>query len=240
MDVVIHNVELSAFSGAQVFVLTLEYLNPDGSAYYTDPVTGDPVFATSVIPTEAFESRAAEYGIDPDTEWEELLELMFYARFLPEGDDPTDPDGLWLAPTVSHARQHRRKRIRAVRGRGQVRGVVGEPPGRAIITEALMLTRTEDADHPLEFLREHTPFSAEHIRVKATYVHQRRSEIRAELDGRSSVAELTRLSDDSGDRARRRPRIGQREPAEVLARRLLGPGAVDDIESAREIPRPSR
>jgi hypothetical protein len=202
-------------------------------------VTGDPVMAQTTMPTDTFESRAADYGLDPATEWNQLVDLVFYERFIPDRGDGPDPDGLWLAPTVQHARKHRQKLIKAIRGKGRVRGIVGEPPGRVIINEALMLARTEAADDPLEFLRENAPISADHMRVKAQHTHRRRNQARADAAGRSSV-ELADLDAPARTMAARRSRVGARESAEVLARRLLGPQAVTDTPPDPELPYPTR
>lgn len=219
MDITVHHVELSVWGGQQVFVSTVELPRTPGMDI--DNIT------VRVTPIDTFESLAAEYQIDPDSQtgWDQLLELLFYGRM--EGDTPedvfTDPDSLLNAPTIAHARAKKQAKVRARRGAGKLRGATGVSPDKAILNNATALL-SSGAEDPLEFIKRNAPMSRPHLRVKEEHTRRLRVAAKARAAGRNT-REMT--AEDGAHPRRVTPKVGQRESAEALASRLLGPPQVE-------------
>lgn len=218
IDILVHHAELSVQGGRQVYVMTVETVRDDQPEGRLNDV------GVHLMETETFESRAAEYGVDLDADdaWDQLFDLVLGGSQVNEdvNDQLADPDHLWNAPTIAHARKERLRRIHKVRGGGALRGVPGKSRNRVISNTAIGLENSEEED-PLEFIRRTAPMSPEHIKIKQEFTRRRRNLIRARRAGRHPLR-LTDMS-EVDDQVRRDMRLRTpRESAEELAQRLLG------------------
>jgi hypothetical protein len=230
MDVVIHHVELSLVGGDQpVYVVTIEDPN-----FVDNTGSGAAGAFVQVMPTEVFETRAAEYDIDPAAEgaWEMLFDLVFGDQHVGQGaaEQLNDPDWLLNAPTSKHARAAQLKKIRKVLGKGKTRGVPGTSVHRAVLNDATGVMNSETED-PLEFIKRTAPMSPDHIRVKQEFTRRRRNLRRVRRAGRNPT-ELTDVDAQDVDAqvVKDMQRLPVRESAEALAQRLLGDVPVEDRE----------
>lgn len=232
MNIEIEHVELSTLGGTQVYVLTLNLTHDDGRTETMARVT----------PVDTFESRAAEYGIDPSTAagWDDLMHLVIYERYLEQSgeDQLADPEHLFNAPTVADARRAALKAVKTRRGKGRLTGKRGNSRHlAATIGEATALTNSGAVD-PLEFIKATAPMDADHMRVKQEFTRRRRNALRAARAGRNTV-ELVDLDAATEQAARDTRGMPDRESAEALADRLLGGPPTDDRRPPRP-PRPAR
>jgi hypothetical protein len=196
----------------------------------------------AMMPTDVFESRAAEYGIDPESPdgWDDLLHLVF----APKGPQPSieaqlaDPDHLFNAPTIEHARQVKMRQIRKAMGTRRLRGVLGVSEHRALIDEATRIAHS-DAEDPLEFIKRTAPMSPEHIVVKAENIRRIRHQYKARRLGLDPHRAYTpeELEQHAKRRAMKKDQAPTRESADKLAIRLLG-APMGDPRSDRLPPRP--
>lgn len=222
MDVTVHHVELSTDGDRTMYVATCEYAHDDGT---TD-------LGPVIVPIDAFETRAAEYDIDPATKsgWTDLLHLVFYDVF----DDETpeqqlaDPQHLWNAPSVSAARKAKLAKLKARRGKGKLTGRPGKSAERVLLQQATAITNSGSED-PLEFIKRTAPMSESHIRVKREHTRRTRNHIRARRAGRSPV-ELTDVNAATEQAAVDTPAL-TRESAEQLAERLGVPLDLEEDDS---------
>jgi hypothetical protein len=216
MDITVHHVELSILAGRQVYVSTVEMPRPEGAEL--------PNIIVRITPADTFESLAAEYQIDPDSPggWDDLLELLFYGRTLGASaeDELADPDGLFNAPTVEHARKAKLAKIRKHRGKGRLRGAPGRSEHRGILGNALGLEHSAEED-PLEFIKRTAPMSREHIKIKAAYTHHQRNQVRARRAGANNARQM--LTEEQQADGRRDMKLWRRESPEELRERLFGP-----------------
>ena len=235
MDITVHNAELSVIGQTEVFVLTLELTQKDGS---TDHIGW-------VLPSEVFESRAAEYGLDPVNDWDQLLALVLYENHL--GQDPeallADPDHLFNAPTVAHARKAQLAKIKKWRGTGKIRGLTGPPANRGTLENATALASSGDDIDPLQFIKDNAPISAERIAVRTEYTRRRRNLMRARRAGRNTVdlVDLDAASNQAAADTHRAARPARRHlTGEQLAARLLRPEVIDPNRPPRTAGRDRR
>ena len=235
MDVIIHHVELSLFMGSQpAYVITIE------DPRFVDETGGGAVgVMVSLMPTEIFESRAAEYDIDVTKPggWDDLIDLVFASSHGAEQSlyaELADPDFLFNAPTVAHARKAKLRAIRKARGTGKVRGLTGEAVHRGVLDNATGVGNS-GAEDPIEFIKRTAPMSPEHIKVKQEYTRRRRNLIRVRREGRTAT-ELVEMVDGVDDQVKRDMKMRTRETPEEMARRLLG----DLPEEYREAKLPPR
>ena len=215
MNIDIHHVELSMRGSEPVYVVTIE-----------DPeFEGEPGMGSSVhvMPTDVFETRAAEYDIDVTKTggWEQVLDLVFGEQLPGEsvGGQLADPQFLLNAPTIAEAREAKLGKIRGVLGEGKLRGMPGTSKHRAILNDANAVTNSGEED-PLEFIKRTAPMSRDHIKVKQEFTRRRRNLIRAKRAGRHPI-ELGDLAEVDAQ-VKRDMAIPTRESAEDLAVRLLG------------------
>lgn len=219
-DLVIHHVELSAAGSAQIYVATLGV-----GALLDDPTV--PALRAEIMETDVFESRAAEYGIDPNSDggWDDILHLVFASHDEGTGiaTQLTDPDHLFNAPSVEHARRVEMRRIRKAMGARTLRGEPGISDHRILVGEATRLL-TSEAEDPIEFIKRTAPMSAEHIAVKAENIRRIRHQFKARRLGLNPNRAYTPEELDAHAK-RRAVRLNQapvRESADQLATRLLG------------------
>lgn len=240
-DILVHHVELSYLRDIPHYVAVV------GDGF----VSGDngeqfPAFRAKVMPADVFESRAAEYGIDPDSPggWDDILHLVL----APQGEDDRtveqeldDPDHLWNAPTVEHARRTKMARVRKAMGAGKLRGVTGVSEHRLLLNEATRIQES-DAEDPLEFIKRTAPMSREHIAVKQEFVRRHRHKAKArrlglDPDRAYSEKELEQHAKRQAAKAAKAvDQQPQRETPDQLAIRLLG-APLDDARGDRMPPR---
>jgi len=219
------------------YVVTIE-----DPRYVIDAEKGIFGVRASIMPADIFESRAAEYGIDVNAEggWDEVFEMVF--GDIEHADksvaaELADPDHLYNAPTVEHARKVRVTRLRKKRGAGKLRGTTGIAETKVLADDALGLAHSGTED-PLEFIKRTAPMSREHIRVKQEFVRRHRNVVRARRQGLNprDLTDPTKATTQAEQVTRREALAQQRETADELARRLLG-GGLDDIAEISLPPR---
>lgn len=222
-DLVVHHVDLSILGDQAFFMATVEHER-----------IGDAVYVRgSMIPVDCFESRAAEYNIDPQspTGWHDLLQLVIVGDRAkgPIEDQLNHPDHLFNAPTVDHARRAILGRIRTHLGGRKLRGEPGVSNRRMIANQATAIGDS-GAEDPLEFIKRMAPMSAEHIAVKAEFTRRRRAHIRALRERRNPMRlQDFDAADDQAQQSMRRDMrlMPPRESVDELAARLLGQPAPD-------------
>jgi hypothetical protein len=219
MDITIHHVELSVLDQVPVYVATTEFVHDDGS------VDLMPV----IMPTTTFESMAAEYDVSPNTAkgWADLLALVFgdiHHRQTVE-DQIADPDALWNAPSVAHARKAKLAAVKARLGKGKLTGRPGASTERATLNEAAPVENS-DTEDPIEFIKRTAPMSASHIKVKREHTRRVRNHVRARRRGGNPV-QLVDV-EAATEQATTDMQIPERETADQLATRLLGQPLDDD------------
>lgn len=210
-DILIHHVELSVVKEELLYFITMERERLD-----------DFVGLTAIVaPAEAFETRAAEYGVNTNskTGWDDLFHLFFVPDPRSLDDEMGDPDFLFNAPSIAHARDAKLGRIREQLAGRKLRGVTGESPHRMLVGDAVPLTNSGPED-PLGFIKRTAPMSRDHIAVKQEFVRRQRNIIRTKRAGRHPTL-MTDLADAS-QQAVRDMSLHRRESAEELAKKLLG------------------
>ena len=232
-DLLIHHVELSYLKDEPHYVISSQ------EGVLTDDPT-IPAMHGHLVPATVFESRAAQYGIDPDSPggWDELLLLVLG----PQGEDGVsvaeeldDPEHLYNAPTVEHARKAKLRKIRKAMGTRKLRGVPGVSENRLLIDEATQIEHS-DAEDPLEFIKRTAPMSPEHIAVKAEHTRRLRITAKARrlgLDPNRGYSEAELEQHAKRQAMRTTP---TRESADQLAIRLLG-APLGDAQADRVPPR---
>lgn len=237
-DILVHHAELSYVDGEPHYVVAVQ----EGELYGENIPEGAVALTCHLLPADIFESRAAEYGIDPTTDegWEDILHMVFVpvsdSRAIPEKIE--DPDFLYNAPTIEHARKAHLRTIRKALGSRKLRGVPGVSEHRLLINEATRIAHS-DAEDPIEFIKRTAPMSEEHIRVKQEYVRRHRHKVKARrlgLDPNRAYSPAE-LEQHAKRRAMKKDQAPTRESAEKLAIRLLG-APLDDVRGDRLPPRP--
>jgi hypothetical protein len=231
-DLLVHHVELSHLKNETFYVITLG----DG-VMDDDPAI--PALRVELGPTDMFESRAAEYGIDPDSEggWDDILHLVL----APQGDvGPIDeqmahPDHLFNAPTIEHAREAKLRQIRKAMGTRKLRGVTGVSEHRVLVNEATRMM-TSEAEDPIEFIKRTAPMSREHMIVKQEFVRRHRNLVRVRRLGLDPGRAYTPVELEQHEKRRAMKKDPARESPDQLAVRLLGT-SMDDIRGDRLPPR---
>jgi hypothetical protein len=229
-DLVVHNAEHSVFGDEEVFILSVTVTYDDGSTREM----------AELMPADIFESRAAEYDIDPTTEqgWSDVLHMVLYENHLGQDAEEqlADPDHLLNAPTIGHARRKHLERVHRVRGKGRLRGQVGPPESRNILNNARMLATSGDAEDPLEFIRRKAAISKPHMRVKKEFTRRRRNAVRARRQGRARIemADADSATRQAARDMRMRP---QRMSPEKLGEWLWGAPVTDPRNPPRNPPK---
>jgi hypothetical protein len=217
-DLLVHHVELSYLKDEPYYVITL------GDGVMDDDPTA-PALRVELGPTDMFESRAAEYGIDPDSEdgWDDILRLVL----APQGnlgsieEQLVHPDHLFNAPTIEHARKVKLGQIRKAMGTRRLRGVTGVSEHRLLIGEATQITHS-DAEDPIEFIKRTAPMSAAHIAVKTENIRRIRHSFKARRLGLDPDRAYSPEELEQHAKRRAMKKAPTRESAEKLAARLLG------------------
>lgn len=144
-----------------------------------------------LLPHDTLEWRCAEYGYDPDTDLEEVLDAVMLEPHEVEGQDGDDPD-LFGADTTEIARTRHRRRHRKHRNKVRdslVSAPVVVPGVPDVITAGLTAKQALLAHSPIS--RAHLEVKAEHVReVRARDRQQRRE--RPERPGRPDAQQLRR------------------------------------------------
>lgn len=217
-DLVVHHVELSTVSSDMFYVATLGV-----GSMLDDPTI--PALKAEIMPTDVFESRAAEYGIDPESDggWDDIFHLVF----APPGEagaieaQLNDPDHLFNAPTIEHARKAKMRKIRKVMGVRKLRGELGVSDHRILVGEATRML-TSEAEDPLEFIKRTAPMSAEHIAVKAENIRRIRHQFKTRRLGLDPNRAYSPAELEAHAKKRAMKKNPTRESADQLAVRLLG------------------
>lgn len=224
-DLVVHHVDMLQLRDKQLYVASVEHEKFDDFIGLT----------ARIIPTGAFETHAAIYDIDTDTEdgWDDLLHLMFGPQDEPGPieEELANPDHWLNAPTIEHARKAKVRKVRAAMGQRRLLGMPGHSEHRLAIREAKNVV-SSDAEDPLEFIKRTAPMSPEHIAVKQEFVRRKRHLARARRAGLG-------VNDLVGPGQPRRGLDDQaqaRESPEQLARRWLG-RPLDEVSETRLPPR---
>jgi len=234
-DIFIHHAEMSLVGGEPHYVVAVQ----EGELYGDDIPEGAVALTCHLLPADIFESRAAEYGIDPETPggWDDILHIVF----APVQDSRTiseqlaDPDHLYNAPTTEHARKAKLLQVRKAMGARKLRGVLGVSEHRLLINEATRIEES-DAEDPIEFIKRTAPMSHEHIRVKQEYVRRTRITSKARRLGLDPNRAYTPEELEQHEKRRAMKKEPQRESADKLAIRLLG-APMDDVRGDRLPPR---
>jgi len=230
-DLLVHHVELSYLRDEPHYVVTL------GVGVMEDDPTA-PALRVELMPADIFESRAAEYGIDPDSEggWDDILHIVL----APQGDVGSveqylaDPDHLFNAPTVEHARHAHMRRIRKAMGTRKLRGVTGISEHRVLVNEATRMMESE-AEDPLEFIKRTAPMSPDHMAVKQENIRRIRHQFKARRLGLDPNRAYTPEELDAHTKRRAMKLTPTRESADQLATRLLG-APLDSPRSPDRLP----
>ena len=204
-EILVHHAELSLRGDEPFYVISIE-----------DERREDFVgLRGHIMPADTFESRAAEYELDPEspTFWDDVFQITLFNKTNHDTieDHLADPDHLFNAPTVAHARAAALGRARKYLGKRRLRGLPGHSEHRLMMARATSLMTSEDED-PLEFIKRTAPMSPEHMYVKREFVRRQRDRVRMRRE--KLDADNERVRD-----MRLRPR---REGPEQLAQRLLG------------------
>lgn len=201
MDIVIHQVDIVDKNDQEMFVMSVEYLTGE-----------NPQRVLMIRPTDVFETRVAEYDLDPD-DIETILEVVFYEMFLTiDGEDKSKT--LHVAPTKAIARKEYMRRIREMCDNGKLIGMIGNSP-YVPTTPGDVVVASSGTEDPVEFLRRELVMSPEHIAVKRAYVNAIVAETRKQHREREQVRAARRI----GGRRRR-------ESPQELKQQLIsgGPG----------------
>lgn len=231
-DLVVHHVELSTVNSDPLYVATLGV-----GSMLDDPTI--PALKVEIMPTDVFESRAAEYDIDPESDggWDDLFHLVF----APPGEVDSvatqlvDPDHLFNAPTIEHARKAKMRKIRKAMGARKLYGATGVSEHRILVGEATRML-TSEAEDPLEFIKRTAPMSMEHIAVKAENIRRIRHQFKARRLGLDPHRAYTPAELEAHAKKRAMKKAPTRESADALAIRLLG-APLDDTRGDRLPPR---
>jgi len=244
-DLLVHHVELSLLRNEPFYIMMVQ----DGELLGTPehPAPEGAIACRAVLaPATVFESRAAEYGIDPDSPggWDDLLHLVIAPKGEEDRDvaaELADPDHLFNAPTIEHARKAKMARIRKAMGTRKLRGVPGVSEHRLLAQDATRIAES-DAEDPLEFIKRTAPMSPEHIAVKQEFVRRHRHKVKArrlglDPDRAYSEKELEQHAKRRAAKAAKKvDQQPQRETPDQLATRLLG-APLDDVQADRLPPR---
>lgn len=138
--------------------------------------------ATHVLPIDAVEWRAAEYGLDPVADHDEVLAIVLAEPHVPAPDD-TDVFQLWNAPTVADARAALRARHAHVRVTGQV----GPPPATGSFPGGRVVLRATATDDPLDVLRAERADRAR-VAIMAEHITAQRAQLRRQRRTRTGPA----------------------------------------------------
>jgi hypothetical protein len=201
MDIVIHQVDIVDRNDQELFVMSVEYLQGE-----------EPHRVAMIRPTDVFETRVAEYDLDPD-DIETILEVIFYEMFLTiEEEDKSKT--LHIAPTKEIARKEYMRRIRKMCDNGKLIGMTGNSP-YVPTTPGDVVVASSGTEDPVEFLKRELVMSPEHISVKRAYVNAIVAETRKQHKQREQIRAARRL----GGRRRR-------ESPQELRQQLIsgGPG----------------
>jgi hypothetical protein len=168
-----------------------------------------------IAPRWYLESIAAELEIDPDDR-DTLLDVALYRPELPDHPGWDDGDWLYGAPSITHARESHLALIRQVKGEhGRAIGVPGVTPERRRVTPqpwSRVLLDSDDHGDPLDVIKEHSPISAEHLKVRREHrdmirgIHRARKRAMATQQTAAATVDLS-----------------ARQSAEDLRTQLLGP-----------------
>ena len=201
MDIVIHQVDIVDRDDQELFVMSVEYLQGE-----------EPHRVAMIRPVDVFETRVAEYDLDPD-DIETILEVIFYEMFLTI-DEEDKSKTLHIAPTKEIARKEYMRRIRKMCDNGKLIGVTGNSP-YAPTTPVDVVVASSGTEDPVEFLKRELVMSPEHIAVKRAYVNAIVAETRKQHKQREQIRAARRL----GGRRRR-------ESPQELRQQLIsgGPG----------------
>lgn len=224
MKITVEHVELSLQDDRHMYVMTVHSI-----------VDGVEERRIHFMEHDIFESRAAEYDIDPEAPggWDDLFDMVITGSYIHGSADQqlVDPNFLLNAPTVAHARKTELAKIRKARGNGTLRGATGHAETRGLSMTARGIDNSGDED-PLEFVKRTAPMSREHIRVKQEYTRRRRNVIRTRNAGRHPL-ELSDVSDADAQVRRDMAlnRVPPRETPHQLAARLLGDPVEAPVDS---------
>ncbi|MGX9924170.1 hypothetical protein ACWIG4_30450 [Streptomyces sp. NPDC002248] len=168
---------------------------PNGWMWGVESQVGDEPMHLSIFPPDTLEWRAAEYGFDLETEFDQVLDLVLHSRFIPNPMDiknfetdaaaqqgytvasPIDlgyayprgttvPVHLYNAPSIEQAREAQLIRLEAAKQENSVLEVAS--------TGARTLRASSSL---LQAIREGTPIEPESIEAKRLLVEQVRESL---------------------------------------------------------------
>lgn len=168
MDITVHHADLIDQGGQRCWLLGLEVDRGDG-----------PQMLAYLLPEDTLEWRAAELGIDPDDRTA-LLDIVLHEPFLPADAPDVEPPA-----DQAEARARHLAKVRAVRGKGRVRGATGDSPYKPAARRADVLADSGTED-PLVVLRREMPVDPEFVAVKAEHVAAIRADVRRRFTARGT------------------------------------------------------
>lgn len=220
-DLLVHHAELSYLRDEAHYLVVLGV----GELLGDDLPEGAVALTAGLVAAEVFETRAAEYGIDPESKngWDDLLHLVLGPQNITKDieNELSDPDHLFNAPTIAHARNAALGRIREAMGGRRLRGVSGVSEHQLQINEATRIAHS-DAEDPLEFIKRTAPMSPDHIAVKAENVRRIRNQFKARRLGLDINRAYSPQELEQHEKTRAMKKAPARESADALAIRLLG------------------
>lgn len=127
MDIELKSVERKAASNGQFYLVLDMEVTDDG---------GTTLLGRRMMPVDALEWRAAEYGIPPE-DLDTLLDVVIYENFLGEPDRPD----LMLhdAPTIEDAREYHLARVKAAKDSAKKVKADADDPVRGRIKELVVM-----------------------------------------------------------------------------------------------------
>jgi len=201
MDIVIYQVDIVDRDDQELFVMSIEFLK------------GEELQRIIMVrPVDVFETRVAEYDLDPD-DIETIIEVIFYETFLTLEDEDKSKT-LHFADTKAIARKEYLKRVRKMCDAGRVIGIPGNSP-YVPTTHLDVVVASSGEEDPLEFLKRELVMSPEHIAVKREYIN--------------AIVKETRKAHRQREQDRAARRVGgrrQRESPQAMRSQLFsgGPG----------------
>jgi hypothetical protein len=191
VDITVTDAQLQVqHDGSGMWALALEITHDDGR---TERIA-------HLMPESILEWRAAEYGMDPDSDREALLEMVLYERHLPPERDGSR--ALHNAETIADARSHHLARIAELRGKaGRLRTRNRRPTEKRVVPAhvPLAVDADDDPDTPLAVLLRELPADRDRIEVMREHVEQ----VRADLRAQRPTSTAARMAAAVAPRARR-------------------------------------
>lgn len=180
---------------------------------------------------EVIEWRAAEYGIDPETEFDTLLDIILHEPYIP---DPTHPDNFEADPVMKQG-----KTAPATRAWGRKVKIGDEVPlwlfnapdtqaareahlvrvehtknsrVKVVSAKAQLAKGVTTSSDPLDVIRKNHVIDRDRIEAKRNHVEATRNELKARVDHHLAKQTKAKSANSSSPRVIPRPLPPSREP----------------------------